>query len=85
MSTVDPTLKKNADMASCRPNFSGIYSLKSSENEDAFLKAQGVGWVLRKAAKAVGSKRVVIGNCVPVYWTVSSFLIALLLAPRVAD
>jgi len=35
-----------------KPNFSGVYSLKSSENEDAFLKAQGVGWVLRKAAKA---------------------------------
>jgi hypothetical protein len=44
-----------------KPNFSGIYTLKSSENEDAFLKAQGIGWVLRKAAKAVGAKRVVIG------------------------
>eukprot|EP00277_Geminigera_cryophila_P010314 CAMPEP_0179409872 /NCGR_PEP_ID=MMETSP0799-20121207/2958_1 /TAXON_ID=46947 /ORGANISM="Geminigera cryophila, Strain CCMP2564" /LENGTH=441 /DNA_ID=CAMNT_0021181629 /DNA_START=73 /DNA_END=1396 /DNA_ORIENTATION=- len=43
-----------------KPNFSGVYSLKSSENEDAFLQAQGVGWVLRKAAKAVGSKRVVV-------------------------
>ena len=36
-----------------KPNFSGVYTLKSSENEDAFLKAQGVSWVLRKAAKAV--------------------------------
>ena len=44
-----------------RPNFSGVYSLKSSENEDNFLKAQGIGWVLRKAAKAVGAKRVLIG------------------------
>jgi hypothetical protein len=43
-----------------RPNFSGVYSLKSSENEDAFLKAQGISWVLRKAAKAVASKRVCI-------------------------
>ena len=43
-----------------KPNFSGVYTLKSSENEDAFLKAQGVSWVLRKAAKAVGSKRVLI-------------------------
>jgi hypothetical protein len=48
-------------VAMAKPNFSGVYTLKSSENEDAFLKAQGVGWVLRKAAKAVGSKRVLIG------------------------
>ena len=41
---------------------SGVYTLRSSENEDAFLKAQGIGWVLRKAAKAVGTKRVVIGQ-----------------------
>ena len=46
-----------------KPNFSGVYTLKSSENEDAFLKAQGVSWVLRKAAKAVGSKRVLIEHC----------------------
>jgi hypothetical protein len=51
-----------------KPNFSGVYTLKSSENEDAFLEAQGVSWVLRKAAKAEerqklgerGSKRVII-------------------------
>ena len=44
-----------------KPNFSGVYSLKSSENEDAFLKAQGVGWVLRKAAKAGESERARVG------------------------
>jgi hypothetical protein len=51
-----------------KTNFSGVYTLKSSENEDAFLDAQGVGCVLRKAAKVEerrklgegGSKRVVI-------------------------
>lgn len=48
-----------------KPNFSGVYSLKASENEDNFLKAQGIGWVLRKAAKAVGAKRVLIGVYAP--------------------
>ena len=43
-----------------KPNFSGTYTLVSSSNEDAFMKAQGIGWVLRKAAKAVGSNRVAI-------------------------
>ena len=53
--------KKNKIHKMQQPNFSGVYSLKSSENEDNFLKAQGIGWVLRKAAKAVGAKRVLIG------------------------
>ena len=53
-----------------KTNFSGVYTLKSSENEDAFLDAQGVGCVLRKAAKVEerrklgegGSKCVVIAH-----------------------
>mmetsp|Transcript_132 Transcript_132/g.223 ORF Transcript_132/g.223 Transcript_132/m.223 type:complete len:112 (-) Transcript_132:4-339(-) len=42
-----------------KPVFTGTYTLVSSDNEDNFLKAQGLGWVMRQAAKQIG-KRVVI-------------------------
>merc|ERR1719410_741156 len=41
------------------PNFSGSWTLRTSENLDAFLKAEGWGYIMRKAAAAVGATQVI--------------------------
>ena len=42
------------------PNFTGSWTLRTSENLDAFLKDEGWGYIMRKAAAAVSAYQTIV-------------------------
>mmetsp|Transcript_44438 Transcript_44438/g.71175 ORF Transcript_44438/g.71175 Transcript_44438/m.71175 type:complete len:148 (-) Transcript_44438:163-606(-) len=42
------------------PNFSGTWELRTSEKLDEYLKDEGWGFVMRKAAAAVGATQIIV-------------------------
>ena len=53
-----PEEKKESDVV----NFSGSWTLRTSEKLDEFLKSEGWGYIMRKAAAAVSAYQTIVQN-----------------------